>query len=181
LSGLSATAGGVRGSGGLRAAPIREPGGRHAVAHPQVRQAARGWPALRFPHRRSRQAYGKTMQKLSLDALARELLGQAAAGEKPGDSRFSRTVVGGHEKALRQTVIALAKDAALAEHASPGEATVFVLRGRVTLAAGAESWEGREGDLIIVPDAPHSLTAQADSAVLLTVVKHPLSARHHAA
>jgi len=114
------------------------------------------------------------MQKLSLDALARELLGQAAAGQKPGDSRVSRTVVGGHEKALRQTVIALAKDAALAEHASPGEATLVVLRGRVTLAAGPESWEGREGDLIIVPDAPHSLTAQADSAVLLTVVKHPL-------
>ena len=114
------------------------------------------------------------MQKLSLDALARELVGQAAGGEKPGDSRVSRTVVGGHEKALRQTVIALAKDAALAEHASPGEATVLVLRGRVTLAAGAESWEGREGDLIIVPDAPHSLTAQADSAVLLTVVKRPL-------
>jgi quercetin dioxygenase-like cupin family protein len=118
------------------------------------------------------------MQKLSLDALARELVGQAAGGEKPGDSRVSRTVVGGHEKALRQTVIALAKGAALAEHASPGEATVLVLRGRVTLAAGAESWEGREGDMIIVPDAPHSLTAQADSAVLLTVVKRPLPARH---
>jgi quercetin dioxygenase-like cupin family protein len=117
------------------------------------------------------------MQKLSLDALARELVGQAAGGEKPGDSRVSRTVVGGHEKALRQTVIALAKDAALAEHASPGEATVQVLRGRVTLIAGPESWEGREGDLIIVPDAPHSLTAQADSAVLLTVVKRPLPAK----
>jgi len=117
------------------------------------------------------------MQKLSLDALARELVGQAAGGEKPGDSRVSRTVVGGHEKALRQTVIALAKDAALAEHASPGEATVLVLRGRVTLNSGAESWEGREGDLIIVPDAPHSLSAQADSAVLLTVVKLPLPGR----
>jgi quercetin dioxygenase-like cupin family protein len=114
------------------------------------------------------------MQKLSLDALARELLGRAAAGEKPGDSRVSRTVVGGHEKALRQTVIALAKDAALAEHASSGEATLIVLRGRVTLTAGTESWEGREGDLLILPDAPHSLTAQADSAVLLTVAKLPL-------
>jgi quercetin dioxygenase-like cupin family protein len=117
------------------------------------------------------------MQKLSLDALARELLGRAAdgdrSGEKAGGSRESRTVVGGHEKALRQTVIALAKDAALAEHVSPGEATLIVLRGRVSLAAGSESWEGREGDLIIIPDAPHSLTALADSAVLLTVVKQP--------
>jgi quercetin dioxygenase-like cupin family protein len=117
------------------------------------------------------------MQKLSLDALARELLGRAAAGEKPGDSRVSRTVVGGHEKALRQTVIALAKDASLAEHANPGEATLIVLRGRVTLTAGTESWEGREGDLLILPDAPHSLTALADSAVLLTVAKLPLPAQ----
>ena len=47
-----------------------------------------------------------------------------------------------------------------------------MIRGRVTLTAGTESWEGREGDLLILPDAPHSLTALADSAVLLTVVKH---------
>ena len=116
------------------------------------------------------------MQKLSLDALARELLGRATDNGAPGaagGSRAAQTVVGGHEKALRQTVIALAKDAALAEHASPGEATLYVLRGRVTLTAGTASWEGREGDLLVIPDAPHSVTALADSAVLLTVVKHP--------
>jgi len=114
------------------------------------------------------------MQKLSLTALARELLSKAVgSGEPgaPGGARAAQTVVGGHEKALRQTVIALAKDAALAEHASPGEASVYVLHGRVTLTAGGDSWEGREGDLLLVPDAPHSLTAMADSAVLLTVVK----------
>jgi quercetin dioxygenase-like cupin family protein len=114
------------------------------------------------------------MQKLSLEALARELLsrtsGQEASGAG-GGSRTAQTVVGGHEKVLRQTVIALAKDAALAEHASPGEATLYVLRGRVTLTAGTESWECRDGDLLIIPDAPHNLTAQADSAVLLTVAK----------
>ena len=116
------------------------------------------------------------MQKLSLVALGRELLSKAVAGGEsggPGGARAAQTVHGGHEKALRQTVIALAKDAALAEHVSPGEATVFVLHGRVTLTAGANSWEGREGDLLLVPDAPHSLTAHADSAVLLTVVKRP--------
>ena len=117
------------------------------------------------------------MQKLSLDALARELLKRATGNGTPGasrDSRAAQTVVGGHEKVLRQTVIALAKDAALAEHVSPGEATLYVLRGRVTLTAGAESWEGRDGDLLVLPDAPHSLTALSDSAVLLTVAKHLL-------
>jgi quercetin dioxygenase-like cupin family protein len=120
------------------------------------------------------------MQKLSLDALARELISQVTDGGASGGtsggtaakgSRAAHTVVGGHEKALRQTVIALAKDAALAEHASPGEASLYVLRGRVTLTAGTDSWEGRDGDLLLIPDAPHSLTAQANSAVLLTVVK----------
>jgi quercetin dioxygenase-like cupin family protein len=114
------------------------------------------------------------MQKLSLDALARELLGRAAdsaASGAAGGSRASQTVVGGHEKSLRQTVIALAKDAGLAEHASPGEATLYVLRGRVTLSSGTDSWEGRDGDLLVIPDAPHSLIALTDSAVLLTVVK----------
>jgi len=117
------------------------------------------------------------MQKLSLIALGRELLSKAVLSEEAGASsraaRAAQTVHGGHEKALRQTVIALGKDAALAEHASPGEATVYVLHGRVSLASGGDSWEGREGDLLLVPDAPHSLTALADSAVLLTVVKLP--------
>jgi quercetin dioxygenase-like cupin family protein len=48
---------------------------------------------------------------------------------------------------------------------------VYVLRGRVRLAAGGEAWEGRDGDLLVVPDAPHSLVAMADSAVLLSVAK----------
>jgi quercetin dioxygenase-like cupin family protein len=110
------------------------------------------------------------MQKLSLDALARHLLGQAADAE---GGRTAQTVMGGHERVLRQTVIAMVKDAVLAEHANPGEATVHVLRGRVVLKAGDQSWEGRDGDMIIVPDAPHSLQAKQDSAVLLTVAKRP--------
>jgi quercetin dioxygenase-like cupin family protein len=109
------------------------------------------------------------MQKVSLDAQARELLAQArdAAG-----GRAAQTVMGGHEKVLRQTVIALIKDAALAEHANPGEASVHVLRGRVRLTSEDQAWDGRDGDLLIVPDAPHSLHALEDSALLLTVAKH---------
>jgi len=110
------------------------------------------------------------MQKLSLEALARELLGRAAGA--PGGHTAS-TVVGGHERVLRQTVIALVKGAALAEHANPGEARVHVLRGRVRLSAGELSWEGRSGDLIVVPDSSHSLEALEESAVLPTVAKLP--------
>lgn len=110
------------------------------------------------------------MQKLSLKALARELLEQAAGA---GGGRTARTVIGGHERVLRQTVIAMVKDAALTEHANPGEASVYVLHGRVELAADGQTWEGRSGDLLIVPDAPHSLRALQDSSVLLTVAKRP--------
>lgn len=110
------------------------------------------------------------MQKLSLDALTRELLERAATATA---GRTAQTVLGGHEKILRQTVIALTKDAALTEHANPGEASVYVLRGRVLLTAGEQTWEGRDGDLLIVPDAPHSLHALQDAAVLLTVAKRP--------
>src|SRR5215469_15736704 len=83
------------------------------------------------------------MQKLSLDALARELLKRAA---EAAGGRAAQTVVGGHERVLRQTVIAMVRDATLAEHANPGEASLHVLRGRVLLSASDHAWEGREGD-----------------------------------
>ena len=108
------------------------------------------------------------VQKSSLDALARELLAAAAASSS---GRAARTVHGGHEHVLRQTVIALAAGQTLAEHDNPGEATVHVLHGRVRLVAGTHSWEGRRGDPLIVPLAPHSLEAEENSAVLLTGVK----------
>src|SRR5690348_2876051 len=101
------------------------------------------------------------MRKLSLEALAREQL-EKALSDAAG--RSATTVYGGHEHALRQTLIALAADTTMDEHASPGEATVHVLRGRVRLLAGDDSWEGRTGDLIAVPDARHSLEALEDSA-----------------
>jgi hypothetical protein len=64
------------------------------------------------------------MQKHSLQALARELSAKAAAAK---GGRAAETVLGGHEKVLRQTVIAMVKDAELTEHANPGEASVYVL------------------------------------------------------
>ena len=103
------------------------------------------------------------MEKFSLDAIAREQARRAAAAPA---GRSAETVYGGHEHALRQTVLALTAGTSLAEHENPGEATVLVLRGRVQLTAGADAWEAREGDLLIVPDARHTLEAVEDSAVL---------------
>jgi quercetin dioxygenase-like cupin family protein len=108
------------------------------------------------------------MRKLSLDALAREHLERA---RKASAGRSAETVFGGHEQTLRQTLIALTAGSALTEHESPGEATAHVLSGRVRLGAGDDSWEGREGDLIAIPPARHSLLAVVDAVLLLTVAK----------
>ena len=108
------------------------------------------------------------MQKQSLDALGRQHL-ELARSSNAG--RSSEGVVGGHEHILRQTLIALVAETTMAEHESPGEATVLVLSGRIRIGAGKESWEGRTGDLIIIPPARHDLYACEDSVVLLTVAK----------
>ncbi|MFF4028029.1 MULTISPECIES: cupin domain-containing protein [Nocardia] len=108
------------------------------------------------------------MEKFSVDAMARELLQRAGAASA---GRAADTVYGGHEHRLRQTVVALTAGTELGEHDNPGESTLLVLRGRVRLRSADTSWEGRHGDLLVVPQARHSLEAIEDSAVLLTVVK----------
>lgn len=106
------------------------------------------------------------MEKSSLTALARQ---QLRIAREASSGRSARTVHGGHEHTLRQTLIALVAGRSLDEHDSPGEATVHVLHGRVRLVAGDTGWEGSPGDLIVVPAVRHSLEALEDSAVLLTV------------
>ena len=108
------------------------------------------------------------MQKTTLLALARHQLENAL--DSPS-GRSAQTVYGGHEHVLRQTLVALRAGSVLQEHENPGEATLHVLQGRVTLAAGEAAWTAPPGDLIIIPDSRHSVEAVEDSVVLLTVAK----------
>lgn len=112
------------------------------------------------------------MKSTSLTAVVDE---QLASARTASSGRAAVTVYGGQQHDLRQTVIALAVSRALAEHESPGEATLVVLRGRVRLSAGAESWDGEEGDHLVIPGVRHNLTALTDAAVLLTVATRPSS------
>ncbi len=106
------------------------------------------------------------MSTISISQTASSLLAEANASPS---GRAASTLYGGHDHALRQTVIALADGHELAEHESPGEATLQVLSGTVRLTAGDDAWEGTAGDLLVIPPRRHALAALADSAVLLTV------------
>ncbi len=108
------------------------------------------------------------MESTSLQSVADDEL-EAARGASSG--RSARTIHGGHDRALRETVIALRAGHELGEHESPGEATLQVLRGRVRLTGGGESWDGAVGDHVVVPAERHAVAALEDSVVLLTVVK----------
>lgn len=106
------------------------------------------------------------MDKKSLTALARQQLKLAAAATS---GRSSQTVYGGHQRSLRQTVVALTAGNSLAEHDSPGEATLLVLNGKLSLICGENSWKGSTGDFLAVPAERHSVEALEDVAFLLTV------------
>ncbi len=106
------------------------------------------------------------MEKFSLEAIVRA---QLNAARTAGAGRSATTVIGGHERALRQTVMALIEGNTLGEHDHGGEATLLVWTGRIRLVAGADTWEGRHGDLLAVPATPHTVEALEDSAFLLTV------------
>jgi quercetin dioxygenase-like cupin family protein len=83
--------------------------------------------------------------------------------------RSAHTVHGGHDRALRQTIVALRAGTTLNEHHSSREATLQVLAGRVRLASDTQVAEAGAGDLLTVPAEAHTLDAVEDSALLLTV------------
>jgi quercetin dioxygenase-like cupin family protein len=100
------------------------------------------------------------MHQLSADLLER------AAGER---THRAASTLPHPAEGLRQTLIALLGGAALGEHASPGPASLMVLRGRVRVVAGDETVEIGTHEISPVPDRRHSVHADEDSVVLLSV------------
>jgi quercetin dioxygenase-like cupin family protein len=108
------------------------------------------------------------MESTHLTTLAEKLLAEARTASS---GRAAHTLHGRHEHALRQTVIALAAGRNLAEHNSPGEATLQVLRGEARLITPTQTWTGTTGDHVIIAPERHELVAVEDTVVLLTVAK----------
>jgi quercetin dioxygenase-like cupin family protein len=105
---------------------------------------------------------------LDLTAAIDELLATAAE-QRAG--RAARTLTPGSEpRQLKQTLLALAGGQELDEHVAPGQATLQVLRGTMTLR-----WEDQEqrldaGSWSTIPAEPHRLVAESDGAALITTV-----------
>lgn len=108
------------------------------------------------------------MEKTSLSELATELMLLARAAS---NKRSARTIFGGRGRALRQTVIAMCGGERMAEHKSPGEATLQVLSGRIELRGQSQSWELAASDIVEIPREVHSVEVLEDSVFVLSVVK----------
>lgn len=108
------------------------------------------------------------MESVSLTSLGSEKLAEARQARS---GRAAHTIHGGHDHDLRQTLVALVAGQGLAEHDSPGEATLQVLQGHVRLTAGDDAWEGNVGDHLTIPPVRHALDSIEDSVIMLTVAK----------
>lgn len=104
---------------------------------------------------------------LSLPNLADEHLEIA---RQASSGRSGHKIYGGRDHQMHLTMIALAAGHLLDEHNNPGEAIVQVVSGHVIVRGGGQTLDGTSGDVLIVPDAPHSLEAVEDSAIVLMTV-----------
>lgn len=104
---------------------------------------------------------------VDLDELAEELVSRATDDET---RRAAQVVVSLPD--LRTTVVALAAEAELSDAEPHNGASLQVLVGSVTLRTADQQIAVAPGQLVAVPAQRHSIRAEEDSALLLTV---PLS------
>ncbi|WP_159929592.1 LuxR family transcriptional regulator [Rhodococcus sp. WAY2] len=109
------------------------------------------------------------MRKYSVTAIARHRLAHARSAPS---GRSAETVYGGHEHRLRQTLIALTPGRRLADVPIHGEATVYIMCGRVRLTCRDSHDDAVAGDLVTIPAAhPPRVEALVESVLVLTVAK----------
>src|SRR5690625_3969190 len=108
------------------------------------------------------------MSKLNLQAKAREL---ARVAQSASSGRAAHTIVGGHERRLRQTVVALRAGSTFGGRSQSefGESTLLVISGQLWLAGSGTEWYGREWSHLVIPDAPYEVRAKTDATFLLSV------------
>lgn len=104
-------------------------------------------------------------ERFDLNALGEELITQAADSSH---GRASRAVVHGDRQ--RAVLMAFTAGSELGEHEAPPAATLQVIRGSAVLSAGDDSWTLEAGELMVIPQARHSLQVPDGEAVVLLTV-----------
>lgn len=110
------------------------------------------------------------MENITLATLANQLLADAHTGNS---GRSAKALIPGRHRTMKQNILALAAGHGLAEHDNPGEASLHVLRGHVTITCGDATWTGTAGDFVVIPDERHDLHAVEDSVVIISLVRKP--------
>lgn len=88
--------------------------------------------------------------------------------EFPKEGIFSKVLV--KTESSNYTLMCLAKDSDISEHTSTREAAVTVLRGEGIFNLAGKKIEMKPGVFIFMPkNAPHSLSASKDLAILLSL------------
>ncbi|MFA5356334.1 MAG: cupin domain-containing protein [Candidatus Omnitrophota bacterium] len=88
--------------------------------------------------------------------------------EFPGEGVFSKVLV--KTDVSNHTLMCLAKGSAISEHTSTREAAVTVLKGKGIFILKGKKIKMEPGVFIFMPaDAPHSLSAKEDLAILLSL------------
>lgn len=103
---------------------------------------------------------------IDVTAAVEELLGQAREGSA---GRAARTLTPGAGAALKQTLMALTGGTVLADHESPGEATLYVLTGTVRLTSAGADLLLDAGAYAPIPRVRHGVQCIDDAVVLISV------------
>lgn len=90
--------------------------------------------------------------------------------EFPKEGVFSKVLV--KTAISNYTLMCLARGSDISEHTSTREAAVTVLKGKGTFVLGRKKVKMMPGVFIFMPkDAPHSLSADEDLAILLSLLR----------
>ena len=107
---------------------------------------------------------------LDLEAAAEDLLAEAHG---LASGRSARTLTPGNGVALKQTLLALTAGQRLQDHVAPGPTTLVGVVGDAVLRHDAGDVPLVAGHWAPCPTEPHSVVAETDTVLLITVVPQP--------
>jgi quercetin dioxygenase-like cupin family protein len=106
---------------------------------------------------------------IDIPLAAEQVLAEARAAKA---GRAGRTLTPGAGVPLKQALLALTEGEVLADHESPGDATLHLLSGSIRLTAGDRTIELDAGGYTAIPPVRHGVESLSDAVMLITVAGH---------